>query len=260
METIQAILLAIIQGLTEFLPISSSAHLILLSEFSGWEDQGLVFDVALHFGTLLAVIFYFRDDLLNMFCPSNFKSIDSLIHSKLGIILVATIPVVLFGGLFNQLIEQNLRSSMVIAIATIFFGLLLFLADSKKKNNNDIAVNLGIGFLIGLSQVFALIPGTSRSGVTITAGLFLGLSREEAAKFSFLLAIPVIMAASAFELYQLTQVEVLVFDYFDLLLGIVVSFVVAFLTIKWFLAVVQKIGMLVFAIYRVALGIFILLL
>ena len=260
METIQAILLAIIQGLTEFLPISSSAHLILLSEFSGWEDQGLVFDVALHFGTLLAVIFYFRDDLLNMFCPSNFKSIDSLIHSKLGIILVATIPVVLFGGLFNQLIEQNLRSSMVIAIATIFFGLLLFLADSKKKNNNDIAVNLGIGFLIGLSQVFALIPGTSRSGVTITAGLFLGLSREEAAKFSFLLAIPVIMAASAFELYQLTQVEVLVFDYLDLFLGMIVSFVIAFLTIKWFLAVVQKIGMLMFAIYRVALGIFILLL
>ena len=260
METIQAILLAIIQGLTEFLPISSSAHLILLSELAGWEDQGLVFDVALHFGTLLAVIFYFRDDLLNMFCPSNFKSIDSLIHSQLGIITVATIPVVLFGGLFSESIEQNLRSSMVIAIATIFFGLLLFLADSKKKNNNDIAVNLGIGFLIGLSQVFALIPGTSRSGVTITAGLFLGLSREEAAKFSFLLAIPVIMAASAFELYQLTQVEVLVFDYFDLLLGIVVSFVVAFLTIKWFLAVVQKIGMLMFAIYRVALGIFILLL
>ena len=260
METIQAILLAIIQGFTEFLPISSSAHLILLSEISGWEDQGLVFDVALHFGTLLAVIFYFRDDLLNMFCPSNFKSIDSLIHSQLGIITVATIPVVLFGGLFSESIEQNLRSSMVIAIATIFFGLLLFLADSKKKNNNDIAVNLGIGFLIGLSQVFALIPGTSRSGVTITAGLFLGLSREEAAKFSFLLAIPVIMAASVFELYQLTQVEVLVFDYFDLLLGIVVSFVVAFLTIKWFLAVVQKIGMLMFAIYRVALGIFILLL
>jgi undecaprenyl-diphosphatase len=94
METLQAILLAIIQGLTEFLPISSSAHLILLSELSGWKDQGLVFDVALHFGTLLAVIFYFRDDLLNMFCPAHFKSIDVLIHSQLGIILVATIPVV----------------------------------------------------------------------------------------------------------------------------------------------------------------------
>ena len=233
MDTIQAIILAIIQGLTEFLPISSSAHLILLSEISGWEDQGQAFDVALHFGTLLAVLFYFKNDLSNMLVHSNFQSTNSFIHSQLGIISIATIPVVLFGGLFNDSIEQNLRSSMIIAIATIFFGLLLYLADSRKKNKNDTVVNLGIGFLIGLSQVFALIPGTSRSGVTITAGLFLGLSREEAAKFSFLLAIPVIMAASVFELYQLTQVEVLVFDYMDLFLGIIVSFVVAFLRIKW---------------------------
>jgi len=260
METLQAILLAIIQGLTEFLPISSSAHLILLSELSGWDDQGLAFDVALHFGTLLAVIFYFRDDLLNMFCSSNFKSIDALINSQLGIILVATIPVVLFGGLFNQLIEQNLRSPMIIAMATAFFGLLLFLADYRnKKKGKATAVNLGIGFLIGLSQVFALIPGTSRSGITITAGLLLGLSRKEAAKFSFLLAIPVIIAASVFELYQLSQVEVLVFDYLDLFLGIIVSFVVALLTIKWFLKMVQKIGMLPFFVYRILLAVFLLI-
>ena len=259
MEIIHTILLAIIQGLTEFLPISSSAHLILLSEMLGWEDQGQAFDVALHFGTLLAVLFYFKNDLFNMFARSNFKSTNSFIHSQLGIITLATIPVVLFGGLFSELIEQNLRSSIVIAIATIFFGLILFLADSRKKHNNDTVVNLGIGFLIGLSQVFALIPGTSRSGVTITAGLFLGLSREEAAKFSFLLAIPVIIAASAFKLYQLTQVEVLIFDYLDLLLGIVVSFIVAFLTIKWFLRMVQKIGMLPFFIYRLVLGALILL-
>ena len=259
METLQAILLAIIQGLTEFLPISSSAHLILLSELSGWKDQGLVFDVALHFGTLLAVIFYFREDLLNMFCPAHFKSIDALIHSQLGIILVATIPVVLVGGLFNQLIEQHLRSPMIIAMATAFFGLLLFLADYRNKHKGKgIAVDLGIGFLIGLSQVFSLIPGTSRSGITITAGLFLGLSREEAAKFSFLLAIPVIIAASVFELYQLSQVEALIFDYLDLFLGIIVSFVVAFLTIKWFLKMVQKIGMLPFFIYRILLAVFLL--
>ena len=137
--------------------------------------------------------------------------------------------------------------------------MLLYLADSRKKNKNDTVVNLGIGFLIGLSQVFALIPGTSRSGVTITAGLFLGLSREEAAKFSFLLAIPVIMAASVFELYQLSQIEVLVFDYVDLFLGMIVSFVIAFLTIKWFLRMVQKIGMLPFFIYRFILGALILL-
>ena len=259
MEKIQAILLAIVQGLTEFLPISSSAHLILLSEVSGWEDQGLAFDVALHFGTLLAVFFYFKNDLFNMFTRSNFQSTDSFVNSQLGVITVATIPVILFGWLFSESIEQNLRSSMVIAIATICFGLLLYLADLRKKNNNDTAVNLGIGFVIGLTQVFALIPGTSRSGVTITAGLFLGLSREEAAKFSFLLAIPVIIAASALQLYQLTQIEVLVFDYFDLFLGIAVSFVVAFFTIKWFLRMVQKIGMLPFFIYRLILGALILL-
>ena len=125
METIQAILLAIIQGLTEFLPISSSAHLILLSQISGWKDQGLAFDVALHFGTLLAVLYYFKNDLFNMFARSNFQSTNSLIHSQLGIITIATIPVVVLGGLFNDSIEQNLRSSMVIAIATILFGLLL---------------------------------------------------------------------------------------------------------------------------------------
>ena len=260
METIQAILLAIIQGLTEFLPISSSAHLILLSEISGWEDQGLAFDVALHFGTLLAVLLYFRNDLFNMFTRSNFQNADAFTHSQLGIITIATIPVVLFGWLFSESIEQNLRSTMVIAIATIFFGFLLYLADSKNKNNkNAVAINLGVGFLIGLTQIFALIPGTSRSGITITAGLFLGLPREEAAKFSFLLAIPVIIAASALQLYQISQLEVLVCDYFDLLLGIAVSFVVAFLTIKWFLRMVQKIGMLPFFIYRLILGSLILL-
>ena len=259
METIQAIMLAIIQGLTEFLPISSTAHLILLSQISGWKDQGLAFDVALHFGTLLAVLYYFKNDLFNMFARSNFQSTDSFFHSRLGIITVASAPVVLLGWLLSESIEQNLRSSMVIAIATIFFGLLLYLADFKKKNTNDTAVNLGIGFLIGLSQVFALIPGTSRSGVTITAGLFLGLSRQEATKFSFLLAIPVIIAASIFNLYQLTQIEALVFNYLDLLIGIAVSFVVAFLSIKWFLRMVQKIGMMPFFIYRLILGALILL-
>ncbi len=148
---------------------------------------------------------------------------------------------------------------MIIAMATAFFGLLLFLADYRNKHKGKgIAVDLGIGLLIGLSQVFSLIPGTSRSGITITAGLFLGLSREEAAKFSFLLAIPVIIAASVFELYQLSQVEALIFDYLDLFLGIIVSFVVAFLTIKWFLNMVQKIGMLPFFVYRILLAVFLL--
>ena len=121
-------MLAIIQGLTEFLPISSTAHLILLSQISGWKDQGLAFDVALHFGTLLAVLYYFKNDLFNMFARSNFQSTDSFFHSRLGIITVASAPVVLLGWLLSESIEQNLRSSMVIAIATIFFWIIIVLS------------------------------------------------------------------------------------------------------------------------------------
>ena len=261
METIQAILLAIIQGLTEFLPISSSAHLILLSEISGWEDQGQTFDVALHFGTLLAVIFYFRREINEMLDFSHFKTMNTLIKSPLGVITIATIPIVIIGGLFNQFIEANLRTSEVIAIATIIFGVLLYLSDLKgKQAGSDLKVTLGLGFLIGLAQVFALIPGTSRSGITITAALLLGFSRTEAARFSFLLAIPAIIAANILGVFEVIQAEHLVFNYLDLFLGVSISFLVAYLTIGWFLSLIERIGMLPFVVYRVILGTFLLFL
>jgi undecaprenyl-diphosphatase len=261
METIQAILLAIIQGLTEFLPISSSAHLILLSELAGWKDQGLVFDVALHFGTLLAVIFYFRREINEMLDFSHFKTMNTLIKSPLGVITIATIPIVIIGGLFNQFIEANLRTSEVIAIATIIFGVLLYLSDLKgKQADSDLKVTLGLGFLIGVAQVFALIPGTSRSGITITAALLLGFSRTEAARFSFLLAIPAIIAANILGVFEVIQAEHLVFNYLDLFLGVSISFLVAYLTIGWFLSLIERIGMLPFVVYRVILGTFLLFL
>ena len=261
METIQAILLAIIQGLTEFLPISSSAHLILLTEISGWEDQGQTFDVALHFGTLLAVIFYFRREINEMLDFSHFKTMNTLIKSPLGVITIATIPIVIIGGLFNQFIEANLRTSEVIAIATIVFGVLLYLSDLKgKQADSDLKVTLGLGFLIGLAQVFALIPGTSRSGITITAALLLGFSRTEAARFSFLLAIPAIIAANILGVFEVIQAEHLVFNYLDLFLGVSISFLVAYLTIGWFLSLIERIGMLPFVVYRVILGTLLLLL
>ena len=261
METIQAILLAIIQGLTEFLPISSSAHLILLSELAGWKDQGLVFDVALHFGTLLAVIFYFRREINEMLDFSHFKTMNTLIKSPLGVITIATIPIVIIGGLFNQFIEANLRTPEVIAIATIIFGVLLYLSDLKgKQAGSDLKVTLGLGFLIGLAQVFALIPGTSRSGITITAALLLGFSRTEAARFSFLLAIPAIIAANILGVFEVIQAEHLVFNYVDLFLGVSISFLVAYLTIGWFLSLIERIGMLPFVVYRVILGTFLLFL
>ena len=261
METIQAILLAIIQGLTEFLPISSSAHLILLSELAGWKDQGLVFDVALHFGTLLAVIFYFRREINEMLDFSHFKTMNTLIKSPLGVITIATIPIVIIGGLFNQFIEANLRTPEVIAMATIIFGVLLYLSDLKgKQADSDLKVTLGLGFLIGVAQVFALIPGTSRSGITITAALLLGFSRTEAARFSFLLAIPAIIAANILGVFEVIQAEHLVFNYLDLFLGVSISFLVAYLTIGWFLSLIERIGMLPFVVYRVILGTFLLFL
>ena len=260
METIQTILLAMIQGLTEFLPISSSAHLILLSEILGWNDQGLIFDISLHFGTLLAVIFYFKNDIYQMFSHSHFKDISTRINSPLGIISIATLPIVIVGGLFSGFIEENLRSSFVIALATVFFGVLLYLSDRKTHLAIEKKVmTVGLGLIIGLSQILAVIPGTSRSGITITAALFLGFSRTEAARFSFLLSIPVIIAGNILGIFEFSQIENMIFDYSDLLLGIGISFVIAYLTIKWFISFVERIGMLPFVIYRIFLGVIIFL-
>jgi undecaprenyl-diphosphatase len=186
---------------------------------------------------------------------------NTLIKSPLGVITIATIPIVIIGGLFNQFIEANLRTSEVIAIATIIFGVLLYLSDLKgKQAGSDLKVTLGLGFLIGLAQVFALIPGTSRSGITITAALLLGFSRTEAARFSFLLAIPAIIAANILGVFEVIQAEHLVFNYLDLFLGVSISFLVAYLTIGWFLSLIERIGMLPFVVYRVILGTFLLFL
>ena len=260
METIQTIILAIIQGLTEFLPISSSAHLILISQMSGWSDQGLLVDVALHFGTLLAVIYYFRSEIVQMFEPRHFSSAQTLLHSPIGIITIATVPIVIVGGLFNEFIEQNLRSPSIIAVASIFFGILLYFADLKQAKKDEVLeLTLLIGLLIGLSQILALIPGTSRSGITITIGLFLGLSRVEALRFSFMLAIPVIAAATILQSIELFVIQLTDINYLHLFLGVFISFIIAFLTIRWFIEFVNRIGMLPFVIYRIFLGLIILL-
>ena len=260
MDIIQTIILAIIQGLTEFLPISSSAHLILVSDLLDWSDQGIAFDVALHLGTLLAVLYYFRAEISDMLKTKHFTSMDNAINSQLGIIVISTLPIILVGGLFNDFVTENLRTSMVIALASIFFGIILYLADTNQQQRSQ-AVNLSLklGLIIGLFQVLALIPGTSRSGITIAAGLFLGLSRVEASRFSFLLAIPVIIAASVLQSYELFTNDQISINYMNFILGIAISSFVAFLTIQWFLELVSRIGMLPFVIYRVLLGLIIIL-
>ncbi|MCJ2377992.1 undecaprenyl-diphosphate phosphatase [Vibrio sp. ZSDZ34] len=258
MSYIEAVILALIQGLTEFLPISSSAHLILPSAILGWEDQGLAFDVAVHVGTLAAVVIYFRHEVVTLFGAlfgSIFKGERSKESNLAWMIVLATIPACLFGLFLKDFIEIYLRSAYVIAATTIVFGLLLWWVD---KNSALAADEYQTGWkkalFIGLAQAMALIPGTSRSGATITAALYLGFTREAAARFSFLMSIPIITLAGAYLGMKLvTGNEPIHFGF--LLTGIAVSFISAYLCIHFFLKLISRMGMTPFVIYRLILGV-----
>ncbi|MEH6616374.1 MAG: undecaprenyl-diphosphate phosphatase [Porticoccus sp.] len=256
METVQIVFLAIIQGLTEFLPISSSAHLILPSALLGWNDQGLAFDVAVHIGSLVAVLMYFRQDikvLVVCWCQS-LTGGQQTPESRLGWqIILATIPAGLAGLFLGDLIELHLRSIAVIAFTTIVFGILLGLSDKfslRVKNLHQFTWRSAL--IVGCAQALALIPGTSRSGITITAALALGFDRIAAARFSFLLAIPVIVLSGGYKVMQLLQLTMV--PWFDILLGAVLSAVTAYCCIHVFLTWVNRIGMLPFVVYRMILG------
>ncbi len=252
------VLLALIQGLTEFLPISSSAHLILPSHLFGWADQGLAFDVAVHVGTLVAVVWYFRKDvyLLIFGWLRSVTGGRNSVHSRLGwMIIISTIPALIAGLLLNDFIEQHLRSIIVIAATTILFGLLLGWADWKRTETRRIR-HIGIkdAAVIGCAQALALIPGTSRSGITITAGLMLGLSRKTAARFSFFLSIPLILAAGGYKCIELMQLAEQP-DWLSLGIGTALSALSAYVCIHLFLKLINQIGMWPFVIYRLLLGV-----
>ncbi|MCW8956670.1 MAG: undecaprenyl-diphosphate phosphatase [Gammaproteobacteria bacterium] len=259
MDLLQIIVLAIVQGLTEFLPVSSSAHLILVPIISGWQDQGLVFDVAVHVGTLTAVVIYFRNELTRMtqswFASLSGKGLDK--DAKVAwAVLLGTIPVGLAGLIFKDFIAEHLRSAFVIATTTFVFALLLWWADHKGRRQRD---EYSIGWkdilVIGVAQALALVPGTSRSGVTMTAGLMVGLDRQAAARFSFLLSIPVIILAGGLEtLEYLKHADVT--DMLPLLSGAIISGVSAYFCIHYFLKLLERIGMLPFVIYRIVLAMF----
>lgn len=249
--------LALVQGLTEFLPISSSAHLILVPVLTDWPDQGLAFDVAVHAGTLTAVVLYFRRELARMFVEwfGSFRGNLTPDARLAWGVLIGTVPVGLAGLLFKDVIETQLRSPMVIAAATIVFGLLLWYADSTAKRRKDeYGLLLCDVLVIGLAQALALIPGTSRSGITITAGLMLGLKREAAARFSFLLSIPVIFLAGALETVEYLGAASIQ-DVQPLLIGASISAVSAYACIHYFLKLLERIGMLPFVAYRLVLGV-----
>jgi undecaprenyl-diphosphatase len=251
----QIIVLAIVQGITEFLPISSSAHLLLPKEVLGWPDQGLAFDVAVHVGSLLAVMLYFRRDIRAMVAAwlQQLVTGKSTADSRLAwAVIVGTIPAGICGLLFDDWIEANLRSVAVIAATTIVFGLLLAWADrNAASEEKTITIPMALG--VGVAQALALIPGTSRSGITMTAGLMLGMSREQASRFSFLLAIPLILAAGSLKGVELAQRGADA-PWGFIVIGIVVSAVTAYLCIAVFMRLVEKIGFMPFVIYRLALG------
>ena len=253
MDVLQVVVLAVVQGVTEFLPISSSAHLILVSHLAGWPDQGLAFDAAVHLGSLLAVLVYFRRELADI--------VGSALHLRqdastalLGRVAVATVPVVVAGALFKPWIETELRSTEVIATATIAFALALWFADRRRgeaRDEHGLTVTQAV--MIGIAQAMALVPGTSRAGITITAALLLGLSREGAARFSFLLAIPAIAGAALLSASEAaTGGDAPAWG--DLAIGFGLSAVCAYACIAAFIALVHRTGMTPYVLYRIALG------
>jgi undecaprenyl-diphosphatase len=253
---VQAVVLALVQGLTEFLPISSSAHLILFPHFLGWPDQGPDFDIAVHVGTLLAVILFFRTKLVRL-SGAGFRFLkgdreDAEGRVAVGLIL-GTIPICIAGLFAKDWVGEHLRQDWVIAAATIFFGILLWISDRKPGKRTLSDLRLWDAFWIGVSQVFAMIPGTSRSGATMTGALFLGFDRVDSARFSFLLSIPTIFLAGmalGWDLWKSgTQLPFGV-----MALGVLVSALSAYACIAVFMALVERLGMFPFVLYRFVLG------
>lgn len=255
MDWLQIITLALIQGITEFLPISSSAHLILPAQLTDWPDQGLAFDVAVHLGTLVAVCGYFRADLAG-YTSSGFAYVsqgtyDDSVDEMLKLAM-ATIPVFITGYLFRDWIAANLRGIETIAIATIAFGVLLALADRRRGELTSFS--WWHAAVIGAAQALAFIPGTSRSGITITAALWLGLRRRSAARFSFLLAIPTISGAVFLTTADLLSNPAPVL-WGEMALAAGLAGLSAYLCIAAFVRLVERTGMWPYVIYRLALGI-----
>lgn len=246
-DYLQAIFLAFVQGVSEFIPVSSSAHLVIFSEFLNFNGQSLIFDVGLHLGSLIAIIFFFRNDLLKI---KNNKKL-------LKLIIIGSLPLIIFGYyLISFGIINILRNIEVIGWSTLVFGLLLYYADSfKVAKNLDKDLNTKNILIIGMMQVLSLMPGVSRSGIIITVGRLLNFNREDSVKISFFLSIPALLGASIISIKDVTN-ESFEFNIL-LLISILVSFIFSYLTIKYLLIYVQKFSMKIFVVYRIILSFFI---
>lgn len=262
MSIVHILVLSLIQGLTEFLPISSSGHLILLPYLFGWQSQGLEMDVALHVGTLAAVLIYFRTDIWEMlthvmrYCRGGFKTqdFDHQVELALGLV-VATLPAVALGLLLKKIGFEEIRQVNVIAATSILFAVVLYAADrfgSKEKTLAD--MTLVRSFLIGLGQAIALIPGVSRSGICISVGLSLGFSRVAAARFAFLMSIPSILGAATLTAHDALKTGNSV-AWRDMGLGVAFSSLAGLLAIHFMMRLLARYTLTVFVIYRIVLGI-----
>jgi len=275
MSILHAIVLALVQGVTEFLPISSTAHLILLPRLTDWPDQGLAFDVAMNTATWLAVVIYFRAELvaliagfLRTILPRRGLAGGRMVRRRrVGIghganiegrlawmLILGTIPVGLAGFFGHDIVAGRLRSSLVVAISSIFWGLVLYVADRRPGRREIEGMGWGAAAFIGIAQAIALVPGTSRSGITITAGLFTGLSRKASARFSFLLSVIVGGLAGSMEGLKLVKAG-LDTPWAAIIVGFVVAFVSAYVVIHLFLSFITRASMTPFVIYRVVLGV-----
>ena len=247
-EFIEILILAAVQGISEFLPISSSAHLILVSNFYSFKTNSLLIDISLHLGSLVAIIFYFKKDLFDL------KNNKKLLY----LILAGSIPLIIFGYILHATeLIYHLRNMKIIAITTLFFAFILFFSDQQKSNKNiSLDLNLKSILFIGLFQILALVPGVSRAGITITAARFLKFNRFDSSKIAFLLSIPALAGASLLGLKDALQQSI---DFsLMLMFGVIFSFIFSFITIKYFLQYIKRFSLNVFVAYRVLISFFIL--
>ena len=250
LSSVEILILSIIQGITEFLPVSSAAHLVLVGKYYEFVNQSLLIDISLHLGSLIAIIFYFRNDFFSFIKNKKF-----LIK-----ILIGTIPIIPVGYILYQTgLIQQFRSLEIIGWMSLIFGVLLYISDKSKITKKiDKAFTNKSAIFVGLFQVLALIPGVSRSGITITAGRFLGFNRFESAKISFFLSIPTLTAASLLGIYNIYKEGSIELNFLAII-AVIFSFTFSYITIALFLKFIQEFSLNIFIIYRIALSVFILL-
>ncbi len=265
-EILKAILLGVVQGLTEFLPVSSTAHLRIIPSFFGWGDIGASYTAVIQVGTMIAIILYFRIDMMNMtkamMLSLKTRDFDSKDTRLLIMIIIGTIPIVIAGFLLKDLIRHQFRNMYIVAASLIFFSIILLIADRFTKKKVDInSITYKDGIIVGIFQAMALIPGASRSGSTISGAFFRNMTREDAARFSFLLSIPAVLLSGVYELFS-QRATLLSGDsaILSLVIATVVSGVVGYWSIWFLLSYIKKHSMMLFVVYRVIFGILIIVL